>query len=564
MSLDLFRELTPVEELEIQAKYLDRCKEKFVYKKPVGIAVYFREPLASARVENKTAVVVLGDIGRSPRMCYHAYSLATQLNYDVKLVGYLDSIPHPLIHSNEHIKYVPLAPPPDRITKLPEMLQLPLKFIWTFIVLSWALLFRTGWDVKLILMQNPPALPTMFVCWVVARLKSAKFVIDWHNYMWSVIKDKSGIDHLSLPRLIDDGSEGKDSTRDNGVRRKATREERDAAAIASRRKPHNSGEKKERKSFKRSYIEWVYRWEGACGRRADAGLCVTRAMREDLQRAWGVHAAVFYDRPPSCTFKEFTVNDKHELLMQLGLGENGHIFGANPAEDTTRFSIRDPSTREVHFRDDRPLLVISSTSWTPDEDFQILLDAAKKYNDVAAISRSTSPATRLPIIVLVITGRGPLKEFYMEKIQRMKMDYVEVHTPWLESEDYPLMIATADLGVSLHTSTSGLDLPMKVVDMFGAGIPVLAKRFNCIGELVQDGQNGHLFDTATDLFQHLYALATGFPTHCKKLDQLKQFVTDDTLPSWEENWATVAKPILAPNLDPHFERVMAREPAEQE
>uniref|UniRef100_A0A7I4YDA2 Chitobiosyldiphosphodolichol beta-mannosyltransferase n=1 Tax=Haemonchus contortus TaxID=6289 RepID=A0A7I4YDA2_HAECO len=509
------------------------------------------------------AVVVLGDIGRSPRMCYHAYSLATQLDYDVNIVGYLDSTPHPLIHNNPHIKYVALSPPPDRLARLPEFLQLPLKFVWTFIVLSWALLFRVGWDVKLIFMQNPPALPTMFVCWMVSRLKSSKFVIDWHNYMWSILKDKSGIDQLTLPRLVEDGSEGKDSNKDV-VRRKNTREERDTAVVSSRRKRQNSaGEKKERKTFKRRYIEWIYRWEGAFGRRADAGLCVTRAMREDLQRAWGVHTAVFYDRAPSCTFREFSLNDKHELLLRLGLGTNGQVFGAVPSEDATRFTIRDPSSRQVHLRDDRPLLVISSTSWTPDEDFQILLDAAKKYNDVAAISRSSSPATRLPIITLIITGRGPLKEFYMEKIQRMKMEYVEIHTPWLESQDYPLMIATADLGVSLHTSTSGLDLPMKVVDMFGAGIPVLAKRFNCIGELVQDGRNGQLFDTATDLFQHLYALATGFPTHCKKLHDLKQFVLDDSLPSWEENWATVAKPILAPNLDPHFERVMAREPAEE-
>ncbi|WKX99128.1 hypothetical protein Q1695_014196 [Nippostrongylus brasiliensis] len=492
-------------------------------------------------------------------MCYHAYSLATQLDYDVSLVGYLDSIPHPLIHNNEHIKYVPLSPPPDRIAKLPEAVQLPLKFLWTFIVLSWALLFRVSWDVKLILMQNPPALPTMFVCWVVSRVKSAKFVIDWHNYMWSVIKDKSGIEQLTLPRLVEEEVEGKESNKDTVVRRKITREDREAAVAASRRKRQNSsGEKKERKTFKRRYIEWVYRWEGACGRRADAGLCVTRSMREDLQRAWGVHAAVFYDRAPSCTFRSFTLNDKHELLLRLGLSSNGQVFAANPAEDTTRFSIRDPSTRQVRARDDRPLLMISSTSWTPDEDFQILLDAVKKYNDVAAINRSSTPATRLPTIVLVITGRGPLKDYYMEKIQRMKMEYVEVHTPWLESQDYPLMIATADLGVSLHTSTSGLDLPMKVVDMFGAGIPVLAKRFNCIGELVQDGQNGYLFDTATDLFQHLFALATGFPTHSKKLHELKQFVLDEGLPSWEENWATVAKPILAPNLDPHFERVMAR------
>ncbi|KIH44576.1 hypothetical protein ANCDUO_25398, partial [Ancylostoma duodenale] len=141
------------------------------------------------------------------------------------------------------------------------------------------------------------------------------------------------IDQLTLPRLVEDGSEGKDSNKDTVVRRKPTREERDAAVVANRRKRHNSGEKKERKSIKRRYIEWVYRWEGACGRRADAGLCVTRAMREDLQRAWGVHAAVFYDRPPSCTFREFTLNDKHELLLRLGLGANGQVFGANPAED---------------------------------------------------------------------------------------------------------------------------------------------------------------------------------------------------------------------------------------
>ena len=65
------------------------------------------------------------------------------------------------------------------------------------------------------------------------------------------------------------------------------------------------------------------------------------------------------------------------------------------------------------------------------------------------------------------------------------MTKISIVTPWLEADDYPLLLGSADLGVSLHSSSSGVDLPMKVVDMFGAALPVLALDFEAIGNLFE-------------------------------------------------------------------------------
>ncbi len=59
-----------------------------------------------------------------------------------------------------------------------------------------------------------------------------------------------------------------------------------------------------------------------------------------------------------------------------------------------------------------------------------------------------------------------MKKHFQEIIAQRDWKHVEVLTPWLDWSDYPLLLGAADLGVSLHRSTSNLDLPMKVWNAF--------------------------------------------------------------------------------------------------
>uniref|UniRef100_A0A915PAY1 Glycosyl transferase family 1 domain-containing protein n=1 Tax=Setaria digitata TaxID=48799 RepID=A0A915PAY1_9BILA len=514
------------------------------------------------RGKNATLVVV-GDIGRSPRMCYHAKSLADK-NYRVQLVGYTDSTIHHSIQQHPHISVISLKCPPEYICKLRPIFALVLKFLWTLIVLLITLFFRIDWPL-LIMVQNPPGVPSLFACWLCARIKRAQFIIDWHNYTYSVLRKKYSIDEIRVGRACDRRMQNSlTCSEDHGLvtndvsdarGKRMTRVERavQAAAVTANKKKRQADRKK-RFSLMRRYVEQTYYWEGYFGRHADLNICVTHAMRQDMFDAWDICAATVYDRPPSWNFRKLGDEDRHKFYLKLiEQGGEFEVFralnipgsqGDCVSQEETLLSYRDGEGK-VHLRNDRPLLLVSSTSWTEDEDFGLLLDALREFDNIAKLSSKANPATRLPFITCIITGRGPLQSYYLSRIEHMQMQNIEILTPWLEAEDYPLLLGCADIGVSLHVSTSGLDLPMKVVDMLGCGLPVIAKRFGCIGELVSDGHNGRLFDTSHELSQIIKSLTCGFPLHCNQLNTLVSNVQSDPLISWSKNWDACLWPLVS-------------------
>lgn len=197
-------------------------------------------------------------------------------------------------------------------------------------------------------------------------------------------------------------------------------------------------------------------YETKLGRLADGHLCVSKAMKKDLKDRYHITASVLYDKANN-RFKLLSLEERHEFYKKFF---NEQLFKQEEMQFTTVDGSR------IKQNTNRPLIVVSSSSYTPDEDFTVLVKALDLLDK--AMMEIDNP------FVVVLTGRGPLKNHFAEIFAAKTYSKIKVMMKWLEPDDYPRLLGAADLGICFHYSSSGLDLPMKIVDMFGCQLPVLA------------------------------------------------------------------------------------------
>ncbi|KAI9512299.1 mannosyltransferase [Russula earlei] len=469
-------------------------------------------------------VLVLGDIGRSPRMMYHAESFA-KLQFVTVLVGYKGSKPVPSLLSLPHVHFLYLSQPPPFLRKLPFIVSAPFKIVQQVLSMIYILFWHIPYPPEFIVVQNPPSIPTLAFVWLVGTLRGCKVIIDWHNLGYSILALKLGSDHI--------------------------------------------------------LVKLAKMFESYFGRAAYAHLFVTRAMHDFLVKEWKLQGlkAVLHDRPPS-HFHRAAAFETHEVSKETAGCDHAvihvpicssffafHLPCLKPFCLHTAHQHPQPLTQVTlsalpSLRPDRPAVLVSSTSWTEDEDFSILLDALSIYEKRARAARG-----RLPRVLMFVTGKGPLLETYMRKARGLqdgggegdRWQWVHIISTWLEPNDYPRLLGSADLGISLHSSSSALDLPMKIVDMFGCGVPVCALDFACLSELVIDGVNGVIFQNAAGLADRLENLLEGFP-NAPSLETLRasfKYAVDPgsrsdregwVWNSWDDNWTRVVRPLVLPNV----------------
>jgi beta-1,4-mannosyltransferase len=397
-------------------------------------------------------------------MQYHALALADS-GRDVEVIAYAGAAPFRVVSDHPRITLHLMRAPIAAARRLPGFVFVAWQLVrlcGQSLKLLWKLLLITG-KPDVVLVQNPPAVPTLVIALIAARLRSARLVIDWHNFSHAMLALRLGREHWAV-RLL--------------------------------------------RSHERFF-----------GRRAAAHLCVSRAMQSELRANWQIPgAAVLYDRP-AAMFVPTPPPERSALLHRI-------LDGVAPWPDDGR----------------RPAIIVCPTSWTSDEDISILIQAAARCDEIAR-QRSAGGFGEL---LILITGRGPLRDHYEPEIRKLTLHRIQVRTLWLVAEDYARLLGSADLGVSCHRSASGIDLPMKIADLFGAGVPVCALDYGpCLAEQVRHGSNGLLFAEAEQLAAQLYELFEGFPDHTPLLDRLRAQVQSQPRISWREGWNAEAAQVFA-------------------
>ncbi|MDF3055840.1 MAG: glycosyltransferase family 33 protein [Rariglobus sp.] len=172
--------------------------------------------------------------------------------------------------------------------------------------------------------------------------------------------------------------------------------------------------------------------------------------------------------------------------------------------------------------------IVAPSSWGTDEDNDAILRVARHWAARAAEWGEARP------VVVIATGRGPGREAFASQAAALPEGPVSVRNVWLPPGEYPALLAAADAGLCLHRSSSGLDLPMKLADMRGAGLSALVLDYGpVLAETFVDGKNGRLFTDDAGLADCIREIVTRSPGDA---------VLGET---WEHRWNRILGPWCA-------------------
>ena len=165
---------------------------------PILVILYklIRHLIYKDKLKPRVLVLVLGDLGRSPRMQFHSSSLAEN-GFIVDFIGYNGSSLPSFITNSSNI-YVKRISTPKKLKhtgwKGFYVLKAIQRILIQLLTLMWGLFLLPC--PSYILVQNPPAIPSLFLVQCISWIRWTRLVIEWHNFGFSLMALNLGSHHI--------------------------------------------------------------------------------------------------------------------------------------------------------------------------------------------------------------------------------------------------------------------------------------------------------------------------------------------------------------------------------
>lgn len=440
--------------------------------------------------KKKACVIVIGPLVRSPRMMNHIKALLIN-GFDVEVIS--QATPSELIElKNKFMNII------NNIHKCDDqevshdvptinfhLLESEKYKKQSYIMKAMSQMFtllQMIWSVRscdYALVQNPPSIPILPILITSKLIFNWKVIVDWHNFGYSIFLMK--------------GNSGKIKILGN----------------------------------------LYFRIELYFGRLADHHLVVTKMMADVLIKTWK-----WDTKYPKVKEDGFKINEKITVCYDYPDVQFQPYL--NKTQDRLKLINEIPDIADIKNVDITKYTIgVTSTSFTPDEDLQLLLDSLK---DLDSILKNKNKR-----FMLIITGKGPLKEHFIKSFEAQSFHNIQYRFYYLKLEDYPKILQLSDFGISLHSSSSGWDLPMKVWDMIGCGLPCVAYSFPALDkELVHVNKTGLLFKDKRELVHCLEEMLTNDDLiHTLTRNSLDNL---DEMDRWVESWNKSVRKYLQPGI----------------
>jgi len=162
------------------------------------------------------------------------------------------------------------------------------------------------------------------------------------------------------------------------------------------------------------------RWyERRDARIVDANICVSRGLAAFLQSRFGATTThVLYDRP-AAVFTPLERSEREQFRQGL-FGRLGVRLGVSG-------------------------LIVCPTSWTEDEDFDLVIDAVLRLEDRIRGWEAAAPNRRFTDLVILVTGDGARRLQFERRFAGLPARRVQLRTRWLEPEEYPRVVGSHDI-----------------------------------------------------------------------------------------------------------------------